>query len=868
MNEKLLVGVVAKNSIAYIEAVFESYTNNQTVVLLRDANDKRIEITGVSYVIDPEIKTGWYKKHYIFSNDNSLAQIAFTSGTEGEPKGVLLTHEALSDVTERLNEIMEVDSSIKEYVGIPANFSFGLGRFRAISVAGGHAFLPEHGFDPLEIRDMLASDEINAISTVPSLWRVLLKNKQIFGDETQKLKWIEIGSQYMSRSEKEELKVLFPNAKIAQHYGLTEASRSSFLRIDQIEGEHLESVGKAYGNTEFKISHSGRICIRGPHVASTLLKGGEYTSNVDDKGWFHTSDLGLINAEFLYYLGRADDQINCGGTKLSPDALERELRQSLGIKEGIAIAAVDDELTGHAILVGFLKHASLDESLLTKAAQDVVASFGLNNSNAIKLFSVDAFPLTSTNKVKRKELAALYHEHLENLDSQLPSNLSNISNQPLTEEESKIAAIWCEVLKLDHIDVNSNFYDLGGDSLSAIGALIALEIKGVPKNISKGLLQGMTIREIAARLEKSTSVSEGHQIRSPIIRNSMAINIVRGIMVLIVIFAHWHQGFLERIPRFDAEGFNAMIAPILAMGTPGFVLIYGVGAGYSLFPLMERDSQRLKSIFLKTSIFLFLGICLIALVHFWKQVVTKDFGVNFTDFTNSFYSVLTFYLLISATLYFWFKLLNKSKNPIALSLLLAVLSYSLHIFVIDKFGIYSTTGVFEFFKLLFTAKYAYFLLLSGVLMGVAVGIWLNEIVKQRKSFSIFFISGPALIICATLIWFYTGIEDKWYIWPTKEIYFWRWLLYIGIIFIFLAIFEYSLTKYSHMNKVNRFVLQFFSVIGMLAFPLFVLHELVMPVKAILISYDFPGILSLTLPLGVFFILSYLIFRKIHILSFQ
>lgn len=868
MSEKQVVGVVAKNSIAYIEAIFESYAFDRTVVLLRDANDKRVEITGVTKVIEPENKTGWYKKHYTFRQDNSLAQIAFTSGTEGEPKGVLLTHEALSDVTDRLNNIMEVDSSIREYVGIPANFSFGLGRFRAVSAAGGEAFLPDNGFDPLEIRDMLEADEINAVSAVPSLWRVLLKNKQIFGSEAQKLKWIEIGSQYMSRSEKEELKALFPNAKIAQHYGLTEASRSSFLRIDQTQGEHLESVGKAYGKTEFKISDTGRICIRGPHVATTLLKNGEYVSNVDEDGWFHTSDLGRMESEFLYYLGRADDLINCGGTKLSPDALEREIRQALGIKEGIAVAAVDDELTGHAVLVGFLKGSSLDESLLTKAAIDVVTSFGLNNRRAIKLFVIDEFPVTSTNKVKRKELAALYLQHQEATKSQPLLQTSSKSQQPLTEEESRIAAIWCDVLKLAHIDVDSSFYDLGGDSLSAISALIAMESKGVPSNISKGMLQGMTIREIAARLETTTSLSEVHQIRSPVIRNSMTINIVRGLMVLIVIFAHWHQGFFERIPGFDAEGFTAMMGPILAMGTPGFVLIYGVGAGYSLFPLMERDPNRLKSIFFKTSIFLFVGICMLAAVQFWQTIETKVEGITITDFTNSFFSVLTFYLLISATLYFWFKLLKLFKSPIAFSLLLAIMSYGLHLFFFDKFGVLQTEGFFELIKLLFTAKYAYFLMLSGVFIGLATGMWLNQMVKTQTNFSILFIAGPALIFTSIIIWYYNAGMDPWNVWPIREIYLWRWLVYAGVIMLMLAIFERFLINYDKTPKFFRLFLQILSVTGMLAFPLFVLHEMVMPMKAILVTFGLSEILALFLPMAIFFVISYFMLRKLHTVSYQ
>ena len=194
MDEKMVTGIVAKNSLSYVSEVFKSYENGSVVVLLRSANDQeRIQLTSVTRVVEPTDCFGWFDEKHVFSDATSLAQISFTSGTEGEPKGVLLTHQALSDVTKRLNDIMETNCSIREYVGVPAHFSFGLGRFRAISAVGGAAFLPAGGFNPLEIRDMLKKGEINAVSAVPTLWRVLLKNKAIFSNERLGLKWIEIG---------------------------------------------------------------------------------------------------------------------------------------------------------------------------------------------------------------------------------------------------------------------------------------------------------------------------------------------------------------------------------------------------------------------------------------------------------------------------------------------------------------------------------------------------------------------------------------------------------------------------------------------------------------------------------------------------
>lgn len=465
MSEKNITGVVAKNSIAYVEAIFECYANNETVVLLRDKDDSRIAMTGVTKIIEPDSKYGWFKAKHEFKTNDDLAQIAFTSGTEGEPKGVLLTHQALSDVTERLNSIMQVDASIREYIGIPANFSFGFGRFRAVSAAGGYSYLPERGFDPVEIKNMLASKQINAVSAVPSLWRVLLKNKEIFNEEAKALKWIEIGSQYMSRLEKEELKTLFLNAIIVQHYGLTEASRSSFLRIDQIEGEHLESVGKAYGKTQFKISDDGRICIRGPHVAKQLLKNGQYVSNVDDEGWFHTSDLGRLESGFLFFGGRADDQINTGGIKLSPDNIERSLREKLSIKDGIAVAALPDPSMGHRVLVGILSPLSTRQDEIRKVSIDILQTFGIRNPSILKIKIFEQFPVTSTNKVQRKKLAQIY------LDE---SELSTTSVEPYVAPENdlqlSLCKAWEAVLKHENIGIDDNFFEIGGDSLMAVMA--------------------------------------------------------------------------------------------------------------------------------------------------------------------------------------------------------------------------------------------------------------------------------------------------------------------------------------------------------------------------------------------------------------
>ena len=298
------VGVVAKNSVEYVKEVFSVLQQGSTAVTLRNATDSyRIDLVSVEEIIDPDDSHGWVDDltyPIAASAGDSIAQVLFTSGTEGESKAMLLSASALRNTTERLISIMEIDTSIREYIGVPVYYSFGFGRCRAVSKVGGAFYLPPNGFDPSEIAAMLDRSEINAISAVPTLWRLLLQVKELFAKSGEKLKWIEIGSQYMSRTEKETLKSLFPNARIVQHYGLTEASRTTFLAIDKQEGDELESVGQPIDGVEVAISSQGLIMIKGPHLASGVLSKSGIQELTNDEGWLTTGDEGYLNDEFLY----------------------------------------------------------------------------------------------------------------------------------------------------------------------------------------------------------------------------------------------------------------------------------------------------------------------------------------------------------------------------------------------------------------------------------------------------------------------------------------------------------------------------------------------------------------------------------------
>ena len=153
------VGIVARNSVPYLDAVFDTLNTGSTAVNLRSESDReRIQLTGVEHVLVPGGDSGWVGPlGYTATDDARIAQILFSSGTEGAQKAILLSHRALADTTRRLVDVMRLDASVREYVGVPVHYSFGFGRCRAVSHVGGSMFIPPHGFDPVELATCLTT---------------------------------------------------------------------------------------------------------------------------------------------------------------------------------------------------------------------------------------------------------------------------------------------------------------------------------------------------------------------------------------------------------------------------------------------------------------------------------------------------------------------------------------------------------------------------------------------------------------------------------------------------------------------------------------------------------------------------------------
>jgi acyl-coenzyme A synthetase/AMP-(fatty) acid ligase/acyl carrier protein len=455
-------GLVRRNSCSYVKHVFSLNEARSPLVAFADEEAAKEPIgLSIERCIVPENGGGWFDETHDLIRDDLPAQVSFTSGTEGKPKGIVLSYANLADAADRIIAEMELTAEVREYIGVPVTHSFGMARVRVISAVGGRAYLPPRGFDPFELSRMLLSGEVNSLAAVPTLLRILLQKPEIIGEAGKKLRWMEIGSQYMSAAEKRSIRDLFPNARIVQHYGLTEASRSTFLRISGAPDDLLESVGQPVGQTEVGIAPDGHIQIRGPHVAQWRLDGDQLKALTNAEGWLVTSDLGHFKDGYLYFDGRADDLINSGGVKVNPDQLEARINKLLDSGGKLVVAKVPDALRGEGVLV-VTDATDIDANRLRIAAIEALKGLGLDVGDALHVKVATPIPITATGKPQRRLLTE------EFVRSSPPPQQVQARSKQSSPAAKDVMGFFQQFFPGRRIEPDDSFESLGGDSLGYI----------------------------------------------------------------------------------------------------------------------------------------------------------------------------------------------------------------------------------------------------------------------------------------------------------------------------------------------------------------------------------------------------------------
>lgn len=838
-----ILSLPAENTLDFLEVVFDCYQAKQLFAIIRpdvDPSEYGLEVRQVRL---GGARKGWGRLDYNTERSDDPAQIVFTSGTEGRPKAIVLSHCNLADVVERLNAAMQVTNEIREYIGVPVTYSFGLGRVRAVAAAGGTFFLPQR-FDPVEIRQMLEAGEINAISAVPSLWQVVLAAPQAIGEAGQHVRWIEIGSQYMTAADKAAMARLFPNARIIQHYGLTEASRTTFLDISASAGEVLESVGYATGSVELKITEEGAIAIRGNHGALGRLDEKGRLIPLTEKGWLITRDRGEIRDGCLYYLGRLDDQINVSGIKLGAEALEVEIATLVPAAAGrFAIVAVPDQMRGEAVLLALEEEIADHGALIAEAAKLSLERHGISAGGVLKRLTMPELPRTGTNKIRRREIRQHYHPEAVNQNARSPLALS--------EAEAQVAASWAAVLGTNEIGAAQSFFDLGGDSLSSMQIGLAMEASGFARSAVRATLEGRPLSEVAKLVLPEAETTGGGALPRRTVQG-WGLSITRGIMALSVLLSHWGPGFFGRL-GLEREA-EAVLSIFYRMGTPGFAAVFGMGVGF--FMLAEFADKRASVLARMRSSFRLVagGLLLLALS---KLALSALRGEEINSFTiaQDFYGVLAYYAVMLGTAPWWLPTLARMRSPVLSLIAIALGCWLLWQVSGALLPSVQVNNPLEWVRLMLAAGYNVFKLSAVAAVGAAAGWWLasqQDVARAGRQLLTLGCMGMVFALAVIVqahgvgVFRSRGGDGVYVSLPGLA-------LYLSLALLFLGAGLSLVRRWQVLPVALQSLLKLLIVVGGLALPIYVFHQLVIPIRSILVQLGLPGTLALTLAMGSFLV---------------
>lgn len=294
---------------------------------------------------------------------SDVADILFTSGTTGAPKGVMLTHGNLVAAADHINGFIGTRKGDVEVLPLPLAHSFGLGGLRNVLSVGATLVLVDGFAFPGRIFAALEAHRATGFRCVAAGLAMMFKfAPDRLGDFAHQLRYVEIGSAPMASADKLKLMALLPTTRLCMHYGLTEATRSAFIEFHR-DRESLGSIGRESSGVEIRVvaenghvapvGTPGELTIRGPHVTPGYWGDSERTGAMLADGWLRTGDLGHADERgYLYLVGRKADLINVGGRKVSPAEVEDALRSHASVLDCACSGVVDPAgLSGDAVAV-------------------------------------------------------------------------------------------------------------------------------------------------------------------------------------------------------------------------------------------------------------------------------------------------------------------------------------------------------------------------------------------------------------------------------------------------------------------------------------------------------------------------------------
>jgi long-chain acyl-CoA synthetase len=511
----------------------------------------------------------------------SLAEVVFTSGTTGDPKGVMLSHGNIASNASSLRSVVPLGPETRLLSILPLSHMYGLNPGMLAPLIAGASVVYPTSLQPPVLARTFREQRVTMLLAVPQVVKLLTNAIERKVDATGKrasferlhriaphlpmwlrrllfrpvlarmggaLRYLAVGAAAMNPN----IARRWENMGVVslQGYGATETS--PVVAFTRIERNRIGTVGEVVPGVEVRIGPDGEILVRGPNVFQGYWERPDATTAALEDGWYHTGDHGVLDADgFLTLQGRKKDMIVMSdGTKVHPIDVERVLIADPAVRDA-AVMGIErrGDVQVHAVLI---LRDEADAAAVVQRANALLG--GHQQIRGHTAWPDDDFPRTATTKVKKDEV--LRWVEAGEADAPPPSSLSPTAAAAASGVERLVRQL--DGVPLERVTAEARLSsDLGIDSLGRV-ELLSLVEEELGVYIDDGELDpDETVGGLQARLNAAagTTVEEEGLYGWPLnpILGALRIGIQEGILrPIAALLYRRHMRGLEHLESLQA----------------------------------------------------------------------------------------------------------------------------------------------------------------------------------------------------------------------------------------------------------------------------------------------------------------------------
>ncbi|MEP6619263.1 MAG: amino acid adenylation domain-containing protein [bacterium] len=455
-----------------------------------------------------------------------LAYVIYTSGSTGRPKGVMIPHRAVVNYVSWMQETYPLSGDDAVLQKAPASFDACIWEFFLPLISGARMVLARPGGhqDPEYLLRALALHRVSVLQLVPVQLRMLFELPGAdVADVLNSLRHLFFGGEALPGELLGSLRDICPDLPVTNLYGPTETTVYSTSWNAPVGpwASVAVPVGRPIANTSIyivdrtrqlvPIGVRGELCIGGLGLAHGYMNRAELTAEkfvLDpfsahaDARMYRTGDLARRTADgTIEYAGRIDEQVKVRGHRIELGEIEAVLAGSEFVKQAVVIVRRDD--TTDPRLVAYVvvsdEAQANDEREIRAQLFDRMRRALPEYMVPTRLMVLDSMPLTPAGKVSRLALPVPDDATIE----------ETVFIAPRTPLEAQIASVWADVLQVERVGAEDDFFVLGGHSLLAIRILARLATV-LPVRLNIGaLFEARTVAALAAMVSHQTPGKQG-----------------------------------------------------------------------------------------------------------------------------------------------------------------------------------------------------------------------------------------------------------------------------------------------------------------------------------------------------------------------